>query len=422
MSILIKQAKIVDTKSPFFGKKVDVLVERGIISEIKSNIKTDKNVKVIEGEDLFLSQGWIDMQANFNDPGFEHKEDIQTGLKSAANGGYTGVCVVSGTNPPLHNKAQIEYVLNRSKENLVDVFPVGTISHNKDGKDLSEMYDMKIAGAVAYSDYKRPVKDAGLLMRALQYSKNIGSLLMTHADEKSISHDGQMNEGVISTRLGLKGIPALAEEIMVQRNIQILEYTGGKIHFPTISTKGSIELIKKAKANGLNVTAGVAAHNLLLDDTVLEGFDTNYKVDPPLRAKEDVNALRKALENGIIDVVVSDHAPHDTECKDLEFDLADYGIAGIQTAFCTLASALPKISAEKVSECLAENPRKILSIEVNAIKEGQKANLTVFSLSDKTTIQEKQFFSRSKNNPFIGKTMNGKVIAVINNSKSLICS
>lgn len=422
MSILIKQAKIVDTKSPFFGKKVDVLVERGIISEIKSNIKTDKNVKVIEGEDLFLSQGWIDMQANFNDPGFEHKEDIQTGLKSAANGGYTGVCVVSGTNPPLHNKAQIEYVLNRSKENLVDVFPVGTISHYKDGKDLSEMYDMKIAGAVAYSDYKRPVKDAGLLMRALQYSKNIGSLLMTHADEKSISHDGQMNEGVISTRLGLKGIPALAEEIMVQRNIQILEYTGGKIHFPTISTKGSIELIKKAKANGLNVTAGVAAHNLLLDDTVLEGFDTNYKVDPPLRAKEDVNALRKALENGIIDVVVSDHAPHDTECKDLEFDLADYGIAGIQTAFCTLASALPKISAEKVSECLAENPRKILSIEVNAIKEGQKANLTVFSLSDKTTIQEKQFFSRSKNNPFIGKTMNGKVIAVINNSKSLICS
>lgn len=422
MSILIKQAKIVDSQSPFFGKKVDILIERGVISEIKSSIKTDKNVKIIEGGDLFVSQGWIDMQANFNDPGFEHKEDIQTGLKSAASGGYTGVCVLSGTNPPLHNKAQIEYVLNRSKDNLVDVFPVGTLSHNREGKDLSEMYDMKLAGAVAFGDYKRPIKDAGLILRALQYSKNIGSFLITHADDKSISHDGQMNEGVTSTKLGLKGIPALAEEIMIQRNIQLVEYTGGKIHFPTISTKGSVELVKKAKANGLNVTAGVAAHNLLLDDTILEDFDTNYKVNPPLRSKDEVSVLRKALENGIIDVVVSDHSPQDIECKDLEFDLADFGIAGIQTTFSTLVSSMPKISAEKISECLAENPRKILGSEMNLIKEGQKANLTVFSLLDKTTFHEKQFLSRSKNNPFIEKTLNGKVIAVFNNNKSVFLS
>lgn len=420
MNLFIKQATVVNTQSPYHGKTVDILIERGVITQIKKNIANEKGVKTVEEEGLCVSAGWLDMQANFCDPGNEHKETLENGLKTAAKGGFTGVCVMSGTNPPLHNKAQIEYVVNRAKGQLTDAFPVGTISQNQEGKDLSEMYDMQLAGAVAFSDFKKPVKDAGLILRALQYAQNINSFIITHADDKTISQGGQMNEGVTSTRLGLKGIPALAEELMIQRNLQILEYTGGRIHFPTVSTKGSVDLIKRAKANGLRVTCGVAAHQLLLDETELEGFDTNYKVNPPLRAKEDVNALRRALENGTIDVVVSDHYPQDIESKDLEFDLADNGIVALQTAFNCLVSAVSKLTPEKVGECLAENPRAVLGLKPVVIKEDEDANLTLFTLGGKTTFTEKQILSKSKNTPFIGKTLNGRVIAAINNDKLVL--
>ena len=420
MNLLIKQAIIVDSASPLNGKAVDILIEKGMITQLKKGIVNDKNYKTIEAEGLCASIGWLDMQANFCDPGKEHKETLENGLKTVAKGGFTAVCVMSGTTPPLHNKAQIEYVKNRANGNLVDVFPIGTISHNQEGKDLSEMYDMQLAGALAFSDYKKPIKDAGLILRALQYSANINSFIITHCDDQTISHDGQMNEGVVSTKLGLKGIPALAEELMIQRNLQILEYTGGKMHFPTISTKGSIELIKKAKANGLQVTAGVAAHNLLLDETELEDFDTNYKVNPPLRSKEDVSAMRKAVENGIIDVVVSDHAPQDVESKDLEFDLADNGIIALQTAFNCLITGASKITLDKIAEVLSQNPRRILGLEKESIKENTKANLTLFTLHDKTTFTEKDNASKSKNSPFIGKTLNGRVVGVINNGKVVL--
>lgn len=414
MTILIKQATIVDSKSLFHNKTVDILIEKGVITQIKNKIAPTKNSKLIEVKDLFVSAGWIDMQVNFCDPGYEHKETLQTGLSAASKGGFTGVCVMSGTNPPLHNKAQIEYIKSRSLNNIVDVFPIGTVSHEQEGKDLSEMYDMKLAGAFAFSDYKKPIKDAGLVLRALQYASSIDSFIITHCDDKTISHDGQMNEGVTSTKHGLKGIPALAEELMLQRNLQILEYTGGRMHIPTISTKGSVELIKKAKANGLHVTAGVAAYNLFLDDTSLEGFDSNFKVNPPLRSKEDVNALRKALENGIIDVVVSDHAPQDIESKDLEFDLADNGMITTQTAFNCIVSSQSKITSQKIAEVFAENPRTILGIKQQEVAENKLANLTLFTLSGKTVISEKDNASKSKNSPFFGKSMEGKVIASIN--------
>jgi dihydroorotase len=420
MNLLIKQATVIDTKSQHHGKVVDVLIEKGVITQIKKSIHTDKSVKVIEADSSYVSIGWIDMQTNFCDPGFEYKETIESGLKSAAKGGFSAVCVMSGTNPPIHNKAQVEYIINKSNDSLVDIYPIGTISYNQEGKDLSEMYDMKLVGAVAFSDYKKPIKDAGLILRALQYSKNIDSFIITHADDTTISHGGQMNEGVTSTKLGLKGKPALAEELMIQRNIQILEYTGGKIHFPTISTKGSIDIIKRAKADGLKVTAGVASHNLLLDDTCVEGFDTNYKVNPPLRSKDDVNALRKAVESGIIDVVVSDHNPQDTESKDLEFDLADSGIINSQTAFNCLITAMPKISAEKVANVFAVNPRAILGFKAASIQEQQPACLTLFSLEQKSTFTQSGNLSKSKNSPFFDKEMSGKVIAVINNGKVVL--
>jgi dihydroorotase len=414
MTILIKQATIVDSKSLFHNKTVDILIEKGVITQIKNKIAPTKNSKIIEIKDLFVSAGWIDMQVNFCDPGYEHKETLQTGLSAASKGGFTGVCVMSGTNPPLHNKAQIEYIKSRSLNNIVDVFPIGTVSHEQEGKDLSEMYDMKLAGAFAFSDYKKPIKDAGLVLRALQYASSIDSFIITHCDDKTISHDGQMNEGITSTKLGLKGIPAIAEELMLQRNLQILEYTGGRLHIPTISTKGSVELIKKAKANGLHVTAGVAAYNLFLDDTLLEGFDTHFKVNPPLRNKEDVNALRKALENGIIDVVVSDHAPQDIESKDLEFDLADNGMINTQTAFNCIVSSQSKITSQKIAEVFAENPRTILGIKQQEVAENKLANLTLFTLTGTTVISEKDNASKSKNSPFFGKSFQGKVIASIN--------
>ena len=415
MNVLIKQAKVVCPQSSFHNKTVDILIENGTISQIKKSIPA-AGVKTIEANGLMVSIGWLDMQANLCDPGFEHKEDLESGLKAAAAGGFTGLGVVSGTNPPLHNKAQIEYIINRSNTNLVDVYPIGTLSQNQEGKDLSEMYDMKLAGAVAFSDYKNPVKDAGLVLRALQYTTNIGSFIITHCDDKSISHGGQMNEGETSTMLGLKGIPALAEEIMLQRNIAVLEYAGGKMHIPTISTKGSVDLIKKAKANGLQITCGVAAHNLLLDDSVLTDFDSNYKVNPPLRNKKDVEALRKALENGVMDVVVSDHRPQDIECKDLEFDLADNGIIALQSAYASALTGM-KGEAEALVNALTVNPRKILGLELPKIEEGQKANLTLFTAEGETVLSEKDILSRSKNTPFIGKTLQGKVIGAINNNK-----
>jgi len=418
MNILIKQATVIDSTSQYNGRVVDILIEKGVITQIKKTITPEKGVKTIEAEGLHVSAGWLDMQVNFCDPGYEHKETLNNGLKSAAKGGFTSVCLMSGTNPPLHNKAQIEYVANRAKDNLVEVLPIGTLSHNQEGKDLSEMYDMKLSGAVAFSDYKKSTKDAGLILRALQYSQNINSFIITHCDDKTISHDGLVNEGVTSTKLGLKGIPALAEEIMLQRNIQILEYTGGKMHIPTISTKGSVELIKKAKAKKLNITCGVAAYNLLLDDSELEGFDTNYKVNPPLRTKEDIDALKKGIADGTIDVIVSDHNPQDIESKDLEFDLADNGMVGLESCFGVLNAALTsKVPLENIIDTVTKNPRSILGIDSVTIKEGVEANLTLFNPTKKYIFDKSHLVSSNKNSGIIGKELKGGVIGVVNNNQ-----
>lgn len=420
MNLLIKQATIVDTTSSYNGKVVDVLIEKGIISQIKKNITADKNIKVIDVEGMHVSCGWFDMQVNFCDPGHEHKETLENGLRAAAKGGFTGVAVMSGTNPPLHNKGQIDYVVNRTKQHLVEVYPIGTISHNQEGKDLSEMYDMQLSGAVAYSDYKKPIKDAGLVLRALQYSSNINSFIITHCDDKTISHGGLMNEGVVSTKLGLKGSPALAEEIMLQRNIQILEYTGGKMHIPTISTKGSVDLIKKAKAKKLNITCGVAAYNLLLDENEVEGFNTNYKVNPPLRTKEDCEALKKGLADGTIDVIVSDHNPQDIECKDLEFDLADNGMVGLESCFGVLnAASHNKVGLDKLVDTITKQPREILGLTAVTIKEGVEANLTLFNPNTKYTFDKTHLVSVSKNSGIIGKELKGTVIGVVNKNMFL---
>lgn len=418
MNILIKQARIISDKDPNNNKVMDILIEGGKITEIKKTITPKGNVKVIEEEGLCVSSGWIDLQTVSGDPGFEHKESIESLLDCAAAGGFTAICVHNNCNPALHNKSQIEYLVNKTKNKIVDVYPVGTITVDGKGKDLAEMYDMKQSGAVAFSDYKTTIKDAGTLMRALQYSTNVGSFIITHCNDESISHGGQMNEGETAAGMGLKGIPSLAEELMVQRNLSILEYTGGKLHIPTVSTKGSVDLIKKAKAAGLNVTAGVASINLLLDDSVLKDFDTNYKLDPPLRSKKDVQALRNAIENGIINVIVSDHLPQDAESKDLEFDLADNGAINLQTAFSCALEGLKEDNIDAIVKCFTSEPRSILGFKLPEISEGSEANLTLFSLKQETLLTDKTNNSKSKNSPFFNKSLKGKVIGIINGSRS----
>ncbi len=418
MHILIRQAKIISPSSPFNNKVMDILIEGGTITEIKKSIAAKGNIKVIEGEGLCVSAGWLDMQTVSCDPGFEHKENVETLLDCAAAGGFTGICIHNYNQPALHSKSQIEYLVNKTKNKVVDVYPVGTITVEGKGIDLAEMYDMKLSGAIAFSDYKNAVKDAATITRALEYTSNIDSFVITHCNDESISQGGQMNEGETSVGLGLKGIPGLAEELMLQRNLSILEYTGGKLHIPTISTKGSVDLIKKAKANGLNVTVGVASINLLLDDSVLKDFDTNYKLNPPLRNKKDVHALRNAVENGIINVIVSDHLPQDVESKELEFDLAEAGIINLQTSFNCALEAMKENNIDVIVKCLTSNPRAILRITEPEINEGSEANLTLFSLSQETIFTEKANNSKSKNSPFFNKHFKGKVIGVINGGKS----
>lgn len=421
-TILIKNAKVVDPNSPHKNKTVDILIESGTITQIGKDLKADKSAKIVEHENLHVSPGWFDMQANFCDPGYEFKEDLQSGMRAAAQGGFTGVCVMPATNPPLHTKSQIEYVVNSCKNNVVDVYPAGCLTQHSAGKEMTEMFDMKQAGAIAFTDFKHSIDDSGLLVRLLQYAQNTNTLIITHCEEESLTAGGQMNEGVTSTHLGLKGMPAIAEELVVQRNINLLSYAGGKMHIPTVSSKYSLDAIKQAKNKSIQVSTGVAAHQLLLTDEQLEEFDTNLKVTPPLRDKSETEALKRAVVNDVIDVIVSDHCPQDIENKDVEFDHAAFGIIALETAYASANTALhDKIENEKMVEKLSINPRKILGLNIESVKVGEKANLTLFNPDLKWEFTEKQIASKSKNTPFVGYHFTGKALGVINNGKVAMC-
>jgi dihydroorotase len=418
MNILIREVTIISPGSTHHGKKMDVLIEGGMITQIKKSIGVKSNYKVLHEDGLCISPGWVDLQAVSGDPGLEFKEDLDSLIACAAAGGFTTVCVHNFNQPALHNKSQIEYIRNKTRNKIVEILPVGTITVDAKGKDLAEMYDMKQSGAVAFSDHKHAISDAGMLMRALQYASNTNSFIITHCNDSSISGSGQMNEGEVSTSLGLKGIPALAEELMVERNISILEYAGGSIHIPTISTKGSLDLVKKAKSAGLHITCGVAAANLLLDDSVLKEFDTNFKLDPPLRTKKDVQALRTGIENGSIDVIVSDHLPQDIESKELEFDLADVGMISLQNAFSMALEALKEKNIDTLISALTDGPRNILSLPLVKVEEGMDADFTLFNMSTKYEWTERENRSHSRNSPFFGQSLQGKVVGIIKGSKS----
>lgn len=421
MNLLIKSAKIIDNHSKHNGKTVDILIEKGTISKIDKSIKNPKNYKEVSYKGLHVSNGWFDLRANFCDPGNEHKEDLNTGLLAAANGGFTGVLVMPDTQPAADNKGGIEYTINKSKGNIVDVFPAGALSHNCKGEELAEMYDMHLAGAKAFTDNKKSIKSAGLLNRALLYSQSFNGVIMNYPNNEELSKNGQINEGVISTQLGLKGIPALAEELMVSRDIYLAEYCNAKIHLTNISTKQSVKLIKEAKKKGIKVTADVNAHNLLLSEEELSSFDSNYKVCPPLRTKEDIKALIAGLKDGTIDAICSDHTPEDIEEKQCEFDNAAFGIINAQTAFSVANTALTsKIDLGDFITKLTEKPRAILGLTSPQIKEGEKANLTLFNPNEKWQLEKSTIVSKSKNSPFINKELTGKVIGIVNNNSMVI--
>jgi dihydroorotase len=412
--LLIKSALIVDPNSPHNGKKKDILIKDGKIIEISETIEP-KGAEIIETENLHVSPGWFDMRVNFRDPGFEHKEDIVSGISAAAFGGFTGVACMPATNPPIHSKSEVEYLRNRAAEFIVDVYPVGTISHKREGKDMAEMYDMYMAGAVAFSDEKRPVSDPGLMLRALLYTQPFNGLIISYADDKSISLEGKVNEGIVSTVTGLKGIPALAEEIMVARDIYLAEYTNSKLHFATVSTARSVELIREAKAKGLKITAETTAHNLALSEKELETFDSHYKVKPPLRTESDIESLITGLKDGTIDAICSDHSPEDEEMKKREFDHAAFGIIGLETAYAVINTTLKgKISLEEIIRKIAINPRNILNIPVPIINTGQVANITLFDPEREWVFQKSDIRSKSSNTPFIGTKFKGKALAVYN--------
>ena len=418
MEILIRSARIVDTGSPFNNQVKDILISNGKIKKIGSRLQNTTKAKEINEDNLHVSIGWLDLNTFLADPGFEQKETIETGCRAAAAGGFTHICCMPNTQPVIQTKAQVEYVLGKSANQLVTVHPLGAVTHNTDGHDLADMYDLHHAGAIAFSDGPKPLPTAGVVERALLYVKAFDGLIMVHPEDKSVSKNGAMHEGLVSTQLGLPGAPALAEEIAVNRDLFVLEYTGSKLHLLDISLKRSVDLIRAAKKKKLNITASVNAYNLLLDQTAVADYNTQCKVNPHLRAKEDIAALVKGINDGTIDAISSAHHPHEEDCKKLEFDKADFGMIGLETCYGVVNTALKgSVTTETIVQLLAQNPRKILGLELISIKEGEAADLTLFNPEKKKIFTEKDIRSRSKNTPFIGTEFTGTVTGVINKGK-----
>jgi dihydroorotase len=415
MEILIRDARIISTGSPFHNQVKDILIAAGKIKKIGSKLPKPVRAKEIKANNLHVSAGWVDLNSFLADPGYEQKETIESGCRAAAAGGFTHICCMPNTKPVTQTKSQIEYVLGKAKDQVVTVHPIGAVSENTAGKDLAEMYDMYQAGAVAFSDGPKPGHSAGMLERALLYVKAFDGLVLSHPEDKSISKNGVMHEGVVSTKLGLPGAAALAEEIAVNTELFVLEYAQSKLHFLDLSLKKSVDLVRAAKKKGLQITSSVNAYNLLLDDSAVGDYDTNYKVNPHLRAKEDIAALIKAIADGTVDTVTSGHQPQDEECKKLEFDKADFGMIGFETCFAVTNTALKgKVAIEKIVDLLATNSRKILNLPAAKIEEGAEADITLFDPDMQWTFKESDILSKSKNTPFVGTAFTGRVIGVIN--------
>jgi len=415
MKVLIKKAKINDPASPFHNSTKDILVENGIIRAIDSAI-TESADEVVDIPNLSVSPGWMDVFAHFCDPGIEHKETLATGAAAAAAGGFTTVMVLPNTKPVIDTKSQVEYIVRASESLPAQILPIGAITRKTEGKELAEMYDMHASGAAAFSDGLHPLQSSGILLKGLQYVKAFDGVILQLPDDESIAAHGLVNEGIISTRLGLPGKPSIAEELIVSRDIQLAKYTDSRVHFTGISTPKSVALIKEAKEHGVKVTCSVAPYHLALCDEDLMQYDTNLKVNPPLRTREDMEALRVAVAEGVIDCIATHHLPQDYDAKVLEFEYAKDGMIGLETCYSILRTYLPQLQEERIVELLSVNPRKIFD-QPASINVDQKASLTLYQPDAHYTFTQKNIASKCNNTPFIGKDFVGKVAGTVYGKK-----
>ena len=416
MKLIIREAKVIAPGSRYHNQVVDFLIADGSIAEIGSGLKNPDNFTVINLPNLHVSEGWFDSSVSLGEPGFEDRETIANGLLTAARSGFTAIALQPNSNPVIDNQSQVNFVKSKAIGAASDLYPIGALTKNSEGKDLAELFDMKNAGAIAFGDYNKNIDNPNLLKIALQYVQDFGGLVVGYSQEPTLAGSGVANEGLPSTRLGLKGIPPLAEELQVARNLFLLEYTGGQMHIPTISTARSVELIKAAKAKNLNVTCSVSVHHLVLTDEKLETFDTRFKVTPPLRDESDRKALVEAVLDGTIDMITSDHNPIDPEHKKMEFDLAKNGTIGLESAFGALTTVLPmEIIVQKLTF-----GKTVFGIEPNGFENNSKANLTFFNPEGNSCFTKQQILSKSKNSAFLGMEMKGKVYGVYNNGKLVL--
>lgn len=411
MKILLKQVTIADPLSPFNGSVKDILIHNGIIEKIDNAIEAGGVDSTITG--LTVSPGWVDIFSHFCDPGLEYRETLESGASAAAAGGYTQVFVLPNTNPAVQNKSQVEYIVQKAKSLPVTVHPMGAVTKGLEGKDLAEMYDMKNSGAVAFTDGILPVQSPGLMLKALQYVKAFDGVVVQVPMDKSIGQHGLMNEGIVSTRLGLPGIPAIAEELIIQRDIELLKYSGSKLHITGVSTAKGLALVQKAKEEGLAVTCSVAPYQLYFCDEDLSEYDTNLKVSPPLRTRADMMALREAVASGLIDCIASHHIPQNWDSKTCEFEYAKNGMLGLQTAYAVLNTAVPGLTSNRVAQLLSQNARNIFNLPLATINEGAVAELTLFAPGEKSVLGKGDIKSKSSNTPFIGVELTGRVAGII---------
>lgn len=414
MRVLITSAKIIDPNSEHHGKILDILIDKGII-QVGKNLKAD-GAENIHGEGLCVSPGWFDMRVNFQDPGHEYREDLLSGCEASAYGGFTGVALMPETEPLISGKSQIEYIKNRTADNIVDVFPVATML-SASGDTISEMHDLKQAGAIAFSSGYKSISDEGLLLRAMQYSITLDMPLILTPVNKSLYGKGVMNEGLINVQLGMKGIPVMADEIEVYKFVTLCRYTGAKIHIAGISSMASLRIANAAKKEGLKISTEVFGHHLSFDENDLLNFNTNLKFRPPLRTKEDKTSLQNSLLNGDIDCASSDHHPLEEDLKKCEFEIAGYGASGTQTLFSQLLDVFSENKLAEIINAIAIKPREILGLTIPTIKDGEIANLTIFDPKKDWKLDEKTNKSKSNNNPYWKKDLKGKAIAIINNNK-----
>lgn len=418
MNILIKSATIIDSKSEFHNTTQDILIENGIISKIEGSIKNPNKYKEIKLDNLHISQGWFDSSVCFGEPGFEERETIENGLRTAAHSGFTAVAMNPNTNPAVDSNADITFINSKTKHHAVTLLPIGSLTVKSKGTDLAELYDMHAAGAVAFYDYKKAITNPNLMKIALQYANNFNGLVCSFPQENLIAGSGVMNEQITSTTLGLKGNPALAEELQIARDLFLLEYTNGKLHIPTISTAKSVELIREAKKKKLNVTCSVAIHNLYFTDAALTEFNTHYKVLPPLRIQKDTEALIQGIKDGTIDMVTSDHNPINIEQKKVEFDHAEYGTIGLESAFGALQSIF---TLKKTIDILTKGKSRfgLKNVPLNL---GNTLNATLFNPQTKYTFSDKNIISKSKNAIFKNESLKGHVYGIISNNNVFLNS